>query len=282
MAVHAQSTKQAADTNADESQQRPPLFATGVTVGALRLPGDRTDQVVAAVLQLQPVNWLTLSAAPGFGRSSVTSGVTAGTRVGASTSSTGLTDIPLSAGVWHSFDAMTWSPSLGASLLATLSTGDSASGLGLGRSSTDADFTVSAQPLDQANFSISLLQPISSGSGNGSLSLESALFLGRSTATLGFSNEIGSADSSFALARSVAAGIAYSIAGPLTVTLDGSHGLTSGAPGWSISLGFGTAFAGISPVGATSPLRRLRKAFGKKATAANGFQHGKSCTKRHC
>ena len=266
----------------DESQQRPPFLASGIAAGALRLDGGRTDQVVSAVLQLQPTSWLTLSAAPGFGRSTVSASAAGSAVPQRSVTSSGLTDIPLSASVWHGFNAMTWSPSVGASLLGTISTGDSSSGLGLGRSAMDADFIVSAQPLDQMNFSLGLLQPLSAASGNGAVSVESAFFLGRSTATISFSNEVGSADSSYALARSVGAGIAYSVAGPLTITLDGSHGLTSGAPGWSVSLGFGTAFAGISPVGATSPFRRLSKVFGKKTTAASGFHHRKSCTRRRC
>ena len=52
------------------------------------------------------------------------------------------------------------------------------------------------------------------------------------------------ADSAAVLSRSLAAGLAYSLAGPLTLTVDASHGLSGGAPSWAMSIGIGTAFAG--------------------------------------
>jgi hypothetical protein len=116
--------------------------------------------------------------------------------------------------------------------------------------------------------------PLSAQGGNGSIDLESAYSLGKTTANLGLSSELGRADSSATLARSIAGGVAFAVAGPVTLTVDGSHGLTTGAPSWTFSVGLGTAFAGISPLDPSSPLRRLKKVFGSRVTATSGYSKG--------
>jgi hypothetical protein len=63
------------------------------------------------------------------------------------------------------------------------------------------------------------------------------------------------------IARELGGGLSYTIAAPLALTLDASHGLTPGSPRWVFSIGFGSASAGISPVNPTAPLRRLRTTF---------------------
>ena len=92
----------------DSSEKSPPAFSTGVTAGAIRFSGGRSEQGVAAIFQYQPQTWLTFSVTPGFAQ----------TRLG-DTSSSGLTDIPLSAGVSHGWGDAPWSPSLSGSLTAT-------------------------------------------------------------------------------------------------------------------------------------------------------------------
>ncbi len=81
----------------------------------------------------------------------------------------------------------------------------------------------------------------------------------RWTATVSYGTAFGVPDSM--VAREVGGGLSYTIAGPLALTLDTSHGLTRGSPRWVFSIGVGSAFMGISPVTPTAPLRRLRTTF---------------------
>ena len=78
-------------------------------------------------------------------------------------------------------------------------------------------------------------------------------------------------DSGAVLSRSLGAGFAYALSGPVTLTVDGSHGLTGSAPTWALSIGLGTAFAGISPLSPTSALKRLKSTLGSKTTATSGY-----------
>ena len=265
------------DAAVDESDEQPPVFSTGLTAGALRRDAGRTDQALAAVLQWQPAKWLVITAAPSYGRSQAPASGTGDAPLAASSAS-GWNDVPLSLGLSHDFDAVSWKPTLGASLSATVATGDSASELGLGHPTSDLGVVLGAKPIERVNVSIGTSHPLTSGSGNGSLNLEGALSLGPATATLSFSNEIGTPDSGAVLAQSLAAGVAFTVLGPLTLTVDGSHGLSTGAPGWSVSVGLGTAFAGISPLGVTSPLRRLKRVLGKKTVTKSGFKRRPSKT----
>src|SRR5215813_13421084 len=79
-------------SSGDESHERPPVFATGVGAGAMHFSGGRSESAISATLQYSPSSWLTLSAAPGFGRTTL-----------GRASSSGLTDLPLSAGVADAF-----------------------------------------------------------------------------------------------------------------------------------------------------------------------------------
>jgi hypothetical protein len=262
--LDAQTTPPSLSTSSeDESHQRPPAFTTGLGAGVMHFSSGRSESAISATLQYSPHPWLTLSAAPGFGR----------TTLGRATSS-GLTDLPLTAGVIDAFSELPWSPSVSASLYTTLSMGDSTSAVALGRTVSGASAAVSGWATDQLNLTASASHPFNAGGGNGSIDLEAAYSLGVPTATLGVSSEVGHADSAATLARSIAGGLAFAVHGPLALTIDGSHGLTPGAPSWSISVGLGTAFAGISPLNPSSPLRRLNKVFGSRVTSTSGYKKG--------
>lgn len=132
---------------------------------------------------------------------------------------------------------------------------------------------------DHLNLAAAASRPLSANGGNASVDLESAYSLGIATATLGLSSEVGNADSGATLARSIAGGVAFAVAGPLTLTADASHGLTTSAPSWAFSVGLGTAFAGVSPINPSSPLRRLRKVFGSRLSSTSGYTKGGSGSK---
>ena len=279
-AQRSSSAAPAAPADTSERDERPPRAAYGITAGSLDLGDGAHEQAVSAILQLQPLPWLTLSASPGYGRVQTTLDAVNGPS--GSVSRHGPTDVPFGLGVAHGFEDLAWSPSLYGSLGATFAPHDS-TGVGLGRSSAEAGFGVGVSPREGLDFSVGASRPLTSNSGNGSLSLESALSLGRATASLGLSAEVGTPDSGATLSRSLAAGVAYGLAGPLTLVLDAGKGLTTDAPGWSFSVGIGTAFAGLSPVSATSPLRRLKHTFGKRATSSSGYgKKGGACTAKSC
>ncbi len=244
----------------DESHQVPPTFATGATVGALRFAGGRTENAMSVIFLYHPLPWLKLSSAPGYGRTSL-----------GATSSSGLTDVPFSAVAAHSFDDASWSPSIAGGLAATLARGDSAATLGLGSNTLEASAALSISPAERLSLSADVAHPVVANSGNGSVSLESSLSFGRATGNVGLSAEVGRPDSGAVLSRSLAAGVAWTLRGPLTLTLDGSHGVSGSAPTWALSIGVGTAFAGISPLSPTSALKRLNSALGKKTTVASGY-----------
>jgi len=244
----------------DESHQVPPSIATGVTVGAMRFAGGRTENALSVILMYRPMPWLSLSTAPGFARTSF-----------GSTSATGLTDIPFNAAAAHGFEDARWSPSIEGGLSATLSPGDTSSALGVGRSALEGSAAFSVSPTDRLGFSFGLSHPLTSGSGNGSINLESTTSFGRTTGSFGLSAETGKPDSAAVLSRSLAAGVAYSISGPLTLTVDAIHGISGSAPTWGMSIGIGTAFAGVSQMNPSSALKRLKSTLGSKTTGTSGF-----------
>jgi hypothetical protein len=264
--LHAQaasSTATSAQGSDDESRQTAPAFATGVAAGTMRFNSGRSDAAVSATLQYSPSPWLVLTAAPGFGRSSF-----------GRASSTGLADLPLSAGASHAMSNLEWSPAIYASIYSQLSLGDSTSAVGTGRSAVGASAALGAWPTAGLNLTVGGSHPLSANGGNGSIDLESAYSLGKATPSIGLSSEVGRADSGATLARSVAAGVAFALAGPLTLTIDGSRGLSAGAPTWTFSLGLGTAYAGLSPLSPSSPLRRLKGVLGSRVGATSGYVKG--------
>ena len=259
------------DSDDVESQQRPPRLAAGLTAGALDRGAGASDQSLVAIVQLQPRPWLSFAVAPGVERTTYMGSAPARGGTKASYSGNGLTDIPISLGASHGFDPLPWSPGVAAELTQTIAAGSSSSGTGVGHGTTSLYVALDATPVERLSLSVGGWRPLSSGSGNGSLDVEGAFSLGRATATLGMSNELGTPDSGTVLARSIAGGVAYALAGPLTLTVDAGHGLTGGAPRWSLEVGLGTAFAGISPISATTPLRRMKKSFGAAAASGSGY-----------
>jgi hypothetical protein len=152
----------------------------------------------------------------------------------------------------------------------------SRSTLGVGRNAVVAGGGLSIEPLNRTYVSADVSHPLTSGTGNGSADVWVSRSLGFATPSLGYSAEIGTADSAATLARSVAGGISFIVAGPLSLAIDGGHGLTSGAPRWTFSVSFGTAYGGISSVSGGSLFGRLKNAFGSRATSSSGYSKSSS------
>ena len=254
------------------AQDVSPRFATGVTAGAMSFSGGRSEQAMSVLLEFRPVSWLSFSATPGFGRTNF-----------GSLSSTGPTDIPLASAARYSQASAPWSPAVVGSLSSVISTGKAGSTLGVGRTAMIAGAGLSVAPLRRTYLSGDVSHPLTSASGNGSADVWISRTIDFATPSVGYSAEIGTADSAATLARSVAGGIAFRLADPLTLAIDGGHGITPGAPRWTISVSLGTAYGGISSVSGGSLFGRLKNAFGSRATSSSGYSKspsgGTSCRK---
>ncbi len=245
----------------------------GAIAGVLSLPSGLDQTGAGAVLQLRPTSWFTLGAHPAWVHVS-------GSDATGSFSSSGLTDLPLEAGIWHDLPGPL-SPGAGFSLGVTLPTGDTAQGLGAGETSVGASLGGSVSPVEKWSVGADVWRPLSgagwssalSSSRSTSLSLETSYELRERTAIhAGFNTDLGGSDSTGAV-RSLTAGFTLPLAGPVSLAVDGARGLTSGSPHWGLTIGIGSAFAGIEPVGPGSPLRRLASAFGRGVNRGRGLGH---------
>jgi Putative MetA-pathway of phenol degradation len=274
----------AQEPDSSSSTEQPPVFGVGISGGAASFPSGSSSQVGALTLQYSPLSWLTFSTSPGFARATDSTGKFV---------STGITDLPVSAGLSHTFNGG-WSPTIGLSLGVTLPVGDTATGFGNGSTSFGGSLGISASPTERLHLSLGAgrgLSGFSSGStfaagSTTSVSAEASTDVGdRTTIGLSYGEDFGTSASE-PLARVIGGGISYAVAGPLSVNLDGSHGFGAESAKWVVSLGVGTVFAGISPINPTTTLKRLRAVFG-----GNGIGSSKrskvasaavSCRARRC
>lgn len=266
--------------DAAQHDEQPPRLTYGTTVGALTRADGYGEEALDALLQLQPREWLVIGATPGFARVTDSSGVSA---------RSGLTDLPLSVGVQHEFARADLHPSVGLAGVVALPTGNAQEGLGAGHAALSAEASVGVAPRDGLDLRLGAWHGFSSAAGSGvgqggsSLSGEASYQLAeRLEGNVLFDAELGArGDSTYAPARVLGGGAAFSISGPLTLTLQGTHAVAGDGPRWALSVGIGTAFAGISPIGATSPLSRIRGAFAHGTRRGGGGSTlGSACRKR--
>jgi hypothetical protein len=245
--------------------------SAGVTVGSAKLTDQRSERALSGVLQLQATPWLSLSTVPSFVH---VSDVVRGTAV----SSSGMGDLPLSAAATHSFPGP-GGPTIAAALTIVLPTGNAACGLGTGTTSTGLDIGVGASPDPKLHLSADASRSLSNASSQSTLSAPRAtsLLLGggydvapdwRADLSLGI--DVGQSDSTQALSRVAGGGLTHRLGGSMALTLDGSVGLTAGSPKWVLSVGFGSSFAGTSPVGLSAPLHRLKSSFTSGVNRGSG------------
>ncbi|HXM38590.1 MAG TPA: transporter [Gemmatimonadales bacterium] len=251
--------------------------AVGATAGAVKLTAQRSERALTGVLQLQAGSWLSLSATPSFVHvSDIVSG--------RSVSSHGVGDLPLSADAFYAFPT-SGSPVVAAALTMVLPTGNAACGLGSGETSFGLDLAAGASPSPRFHLSADASRSISGLSAQSTLSAPHATslrgeashdLLPRWTTSVSLGVDVGQSDSTQALSRTLGAGITHGLAGSLTLTLDGSVGLSAASPKWALSVGIGRVFAGTSPVNLSSPSRRL------KSTFVGGVSRGKGGGKIGC
>ncbi len=242
----------------------------GLSAGVVQITGQRSEQVVSGVLEYEPSSWLSLYVNPAVLH--VSDSTNRGT-----VSSSGLGDLPLVAAVSRTF-LTPWSPTFGASLVAVLPTGNASCALGNGQTAAGMDLGVGLSP-GRAHLSADASRSISGVSAQSSLNAPKATTLHfeggydvspRWTWMASVGVDVGTVDSTQAQSRVIGVGVRHTLAAPVMVTVDGSHGLTAASPQWVLSVGLGTAFAGASPVTPTTPLRRIRTTFSTGITGKIG------------
>jgi hypothetical protein len=243
-----------------EPPQTPSPVRAGVAVGVVSLSNTRSEEALTTTLEYDPTSWLSFSVFPSGVRISESPATG-----GRSVSRSGLTDLPVSAAASYTFPTRL-SPSLGAGVTVTLPTG--VCGLGTGLTNVGVNAGIGIAPLDPLRLSVDASRSLNGSVSQSALVPAQATWVSsdasvtlsdRWTANVSYGTALGVPDSM--VTREVGGGLSYTIAGPLALTLDASHGLTRGSPRWVFSMGFGTAFTGISPVTPTAPLRRLRTTF---------------------
>src|SRR2546425_6242424 len=246
----------------------------GIAVGAAKITTVRTERAVSGDLAYQPRAWLTFSITPTYIRATNDTN-------GSSFTSSGLGDLPLSVAVEREMPGP-WSPDFAASLSVTLPTGSTQCGLGSGETSVGLDLGAGVSPVDPLHLSVGASRGLSGLSSQSaltapratSLSMDASVDLAEGwTASLSMSGDFGQVDSTQALSRDLGFGTSHTLGKRLAVTLDGSAGLTTGSPKWALSLGIGTAYSGVSPVGPNAAFRRLKKTF--VGSVSRGSGHGK-------
>jgi hypothetical protein len=240
----------------------------GLSAGVVKLGDHRAELALSGTLEYEPNSWLSLYAIPAVLHVSDDSS-------GRTRSSSGLGDLPLVAAASHTFPTAS-SPTLGAALVAVLPTGNAACGLGNGVTAAGLDLGAGVSP-GRAHLSADASRSLSGVGAQSSLTAPRATTLRveagydlaqRWTGAASVGVDLGAPDST--LSRVIGVGVRHTLAGPLMLTIDGSHGLTSVAPQWVLSVGVGTAFAGSSPVTPTTPLRRIRSTFSTGITRKIG------------
>jgi len=238
------------------------VVSAGVATGLARFSDVRSEQMLTGIVQVRAWPWLSLSAIPSVVH--VSDSV-----AGQSISHSGLVDLPLVVAADHTLPGA-WSPVVGAALIATLPTGNTTCGLGSGQVGFGVDGGIGVAPADRWRLSASASRSVAGLGAQSALSAPHATALRvesevdvatRWVASLAFGADVGTFDSTQALSRAIGAGVAYRVAGSFELTLDATHGLTSASPQWVFSVGFGSVFAGTSPVSPSSPLRRLKTGF---------------------
>jgi hypothetical protein len=239
----------------------------GASAGYVTFSGMRSEQALSGIVEFQANPWLTLYTVPVWLRVSDTvSGRTA--------SSSGLGDLPL-VGAAEYTSPTPWSPTLGAALSVVLPTGQAACGLGNGVTTAELDLGVSVAPAEgRAHVSADASRSLSGVAAPSAFGAPSATNLRVEagydvtpewTWTGSVGVDVGGADSTHE--RVVGLGVRHTVAGPLALVVDATHGLTTNSPQWVFSVGLGSAYNGPSPVTPTSPLRRLGATFGSGRTA---------------
>jgi len=238
---------------------------TGIAAGQMRFSDGAEERAIGVALAVNVRGWLDLAVNPTYawarGAPVVTSLIKLpGRQV------QGLADLPVSVGISRQLPG-SWGPLLSLSVGATLPTGDTTR-VGSGVSTVGANLNFGFAPTSVLWLGFGAGRSLSNGYGVGlansaptSVAGSVGLQLGRVGVSATWSGDVGPVEVGYESARSIGGGLSIPIVGNLSLTMDGSSGLTDGSPDWAFSAGFGTTTAGLSSV-TVAPFQRLKTAFG--------------------
>jgi hypothetical protein len=270
--LHAQSptpkdtTKKnsANDSTADEPARR---FSAGVGYGQLAFSDGSRERAFGASVGIHLFGFVDISVSPTYAWATSAPLVVTPRLTRPGRTVRGLADLPVSIGVSHGFEDLRGSPSVSLSLGATLPIGDTTA-VGTGTAGTGLSLDFGLQPSDVMSLNVGVGHALSSGyssalasSSTTSLGAGGTFQLGNVGLSVGYSADIGTAEVGYENARSVSSGVNIPLMAGYALTIDGSHGLTKGAPDWVYSVGIGTTSASIAAVSAR-PYKALARAFG--------------------
>lgn len=233
---------------------QPAPLAAGVTAASFSWEDGRREQALALVVQGAPTPWLALGATPTLLRAAGPDGA----------SRAGFADLPVFAGLTAPL-ALPMRPQLAVAGVASIPTGDARRGLGRGTTLASAEATLALSPLPALTVRAGGSRLVRDGGLLPDEAPRTAAFgdvvvaLGaRTNASVGLAGEVdGRGAWREARARTANAAVVRAIAGRTMLLVSGGRTLAGAGPAWSLSLGVGSAFGGISPVGATSVRGRL-------------------------
>ena len=256
-----------------QATESPPPFTAGLSGGVMRFRSGLRHEVLSGVLQYQPTSWLTLGAAPTAVRVTPAGGAAYG----------GIGDLPVSIGVSKPIAGVP-ALSLGAGLVASLPVGNRSNDIGSGELGWAMDLAAGFAPRDRLLLYLSASRGLAGARGNGaipsvrytSLSTDAALALsGRFTATASLAADVARSDSLAPLVRTAGAGFTFRLVRDLQLIVDGGLGVNRDSPRWLLSIGVGTAYSGLSPVGLNNPGERLKNTFGRGPAKLKSDRRGK-------
>jgi hypothetical protein len=227
---------------------QPAPVAAGVTAASFAWKDGRREQAIGTVVQVAPRPWIVFGAVP-----------TALRVTGADGARTGLADLPVYAGVSRRL-SLPLAPTVAIASVASLPTGDAERGLGRGETIIGGEATLSIAPAPRLILrggGARLLRDgglVPDGAPHATLFGDAVVTIGtRTNASVGYAAELGDARTSpYAPGRSLNAALVRTIAGSTALLAGAGRTLRGVGPAWSLSLGVGTAFGGVSPVGASS------------------------------
>lgn len=237
-----------------------PALAAGLSAGTMRWRGGLERQVLTAALAYQPHPWLTVLAAPTAVRMIPSDGPAA----------SGPGDVPVSVGLNKQLRG-TASPVLGAGLVVSLPVGSQSNAIGSGSVGWAVDAGAGVAPWERSLLYVSASRDVAGArAGEGasvrytSLGLDGALALSsRFTATASLASDLTRSDSTAPLVRTAGGGFNLRLAGPLRLVADVALGVNQDSPQWLFSIGLGTAYSGLSPMGLNNPGQQLKNTFGR-------------------
>lgn len=229
---------------------QPVPISAGVTAASFEWHDGRREHAVATILQAAPRPWLMLGAVPTLLRAEGPGGTDV---------RGGFADLPVFAGATRGVP-LPGRPMLAIAGVATLPTGDAERGLGRGVALVGAEGTVAVSPLRWVTVRAGGARLLRDGGLVPQGAPRSTVFGdlvatlgGRTNVGAGYAAELGDASSApWEPSRAVNAALVHAVAGRTALLVGAGHSLRGPGPRWSLSVGLGTAFGGVSPLGATS------------------------------